>query len=478
MNWTYIAEQLPLFLFNLFYLGLIIGTIAVIVLDNRNPVKTIAWVLVLVFLPLVGLVFYLFFGRNSRKEKLINKKIYSRLLKRPTAQYMSQNKVEVPDNYTGLVDFLCDIDQAFLYDANDVQVYTAGAPMLLSLLSDIKSAKHHIHLEYFIFEDDAVGRLVRDALIDKAKEGVEIRVIYDDVGCRGVRGSFFDGMLRAGIEVRGFLKVRFPLFTSWMNYRNHRKIAVIDGKTGYIGGMNLAERYIKGLSWGSWRDTHARIEGKSVYGLQTVFLLDWYFVDQSMLSDDAFFPQVEDKGTVKAQIVGSDPVSPWRSIMQGLVKAITESKDYFYIQTPYFLPTEPLLLALQTAALAGVDVRLVIPYRSDSFLTQLGTRSFLADVLKAGVKVYMYKKGFIHSKLMVSDDAFVTIGSTNMDFRSFEHNFEVNAFMYDVELAAQMREVFLMDLRDSEQLFLKEWKKRPFVKRAAESVLRLLSPLL
>lgn len=289
---------------------------------------------------------------------------------------------------------------------------------------------------------------------------------------------FFEEMRNAGIEVRSFLKVRFPLFTSRVNYRNHRKIVVIDGRVGFVGGMNLAERYMRGFSWGIWRDTHIMLEGKAVHGLQTAFLLDWYFVDRTLITASRYFPKIDSCGTSLVQIVTSEPIGPWKEIMQGLTVAITGAKKYFYMQTPYFLPTEQILAAMQTAALSGVDVRLMLPERADNWITHLGSRSYLRDVMQAGVKVFFYKKGFLHSKLMVSDDMLSTVGSTNVDFRSFEHNFEVNAFMYDVETALEMKEIFLQDQRESTQIFLKNWVRRSWRQKAAESVVRLLAPLL
>ena len=235
---------------------------------------------------------------------------------------------------------------------------------------------------------------------------------------------------------------------------------------------------MRGVSWGIWRDTHLLLEGKAVHGLQTAFLLDWYFVDRTLITSTRYFPKIENCGTSLAQIVTSEPVGPWKDIMQGLVISISSAKKYFYIQTPYFLPTEAVLVAMQTAALSGVDVRLMLPMRADNRLTHLGSCSYLADVLYSGVKVYFYKKGFLHSKLMVSDDELSTVGSTNVDFRSFEHNFEVNAFIYDTETALQMREIFLQDQRDCVQVFLKNWVKRPWYRKAAESVVRLMAPLL
>lgn len=477
-EWAFIAEEIASVAFRLIYLGLIIGTIVLIVLDNRNPVKTMAWVMVLMFLPVVGLILYFFFGRSHRHERIISRKSYSRLLKKPMAEYLSQEDIVLPERYGRLIDFFRQTNQSFPFEGNNIQAYTSGEQMIEALLQAIARAEHHIHLEFYIFEDDTVGRLVRDALVEKARQGVEVKVLYDDVGCWRVPRTFFQEMKIQGIEVHSFLKVMFPLFTSKVNYRNHRKIVVVDGKVGFVGGMNLAERYVYGLKGESWRDTHMRLEGKAVHGLQTAFLLDWFFVDRSLITSGTYFPKMECCGPSLVQVVTSDPVSPWREVMQGLIMALGQARHYFYMQTPYFLPTESLLIAMQSAALSGVDVRLMLPYKADNHLTHWASCSYLKDVLTAGVKVYFYRSGFLHSKLMVSDDMLYTVGSTNLDFRSFEHNFEVNAFVYDAETAPAMRDIFLRDQQVSEQVQLKNWQQRPWGRKAVESVVRLMAPLL
>jgi cardiolipin synthase len=462
------------------YFGLVLGTVIVVVLDNRNPVKTIAWILVLMFLPFVGLLFYFFFGRSTRRERIISRKSYNSLLRKPMAEYLAQSRIELPAPYDRLSQLFEHTNQSLLFDGNEVEIYTDGCCKLDALIRELYRAKDHIHMEYYIFEDDAVGRLVSDVLIDKARQGVEVRVICDDVGCWHVPTRFFERMREAGIEVRHFLKVRFPLFTSRVNYRNHRKLVVVDGRVGFVGGMNLAHRYMRGVEWGVWRDTHIRVYGRAVHGLQTAFLLDWYFVDRTLITASRYFPRIENSATpgVVMQIVTSDPVGPWKEIMQGLVKAVLGAKRYFYIQTPYFLPTEQLSFAMQTAAMSGVDVRLMLPERADSRIIQWASSSYISDMLSAGVKVYSYRKGFLHSKVMVSDDMLSSVGSTNLDFRSFEHNFEVNAFMYDGATAQRMKEIFIADQRDSTQIFLKNWEKRSWRQKTLESVVRLLAPLL
>lgn len=478
IDWNIVFSQIATLAFDIIYFGAIIGTIIVVILDNRNPVKTMAWILVLMFLPIIGLVFYFFFGRSQRRERIIGKKSYGRLLKKPMAEYLAQDPSALPQEYDRLIKLFQHTNQALPFEGNRVDAYTSGYSMIQALIRELQKAEKHIHIEFYIFEDDAIGRMVRDVLIEKARAGVEVRVIYDDVGCWHVPHTFFEEMSGAGIEVRSFLKVRFPVFTSKVNYRNHRKIVVIDGVVGFVGGMNLAERYMRGFTWGIWRDTHIMLQGKAVHGLQSAFLLDWYFVDRTLITASCYFPKIDSFGSSLVQIVTSEPIGPWKEIMQGLTLAISGAKKYFYMQTPYFLPTEQILAAMQTAALSGVDIRLMLPERADNRITHLGSRSYLADVLRAGVKVYFYKKGFLHSKLMVSDDMLSTVGSTNLDFRSFEHNFEVNAFMYDMETALQMKEIFMLDQRECTQVFLKNWVKRPWPQKAMESVVRLLAPLL
>ena len=463
---------------SLLFLLTVVTTIVVVILDNRNPLKTLAWVLVLAFLPVVGLVLYFFFGQSTRKEKLISKKGFARLSKYPMMEFQLQELLDMSVEQHQLVRFFHRINGALPFDGNSMSVYSDGSAMIEALLESIRMARHHIHVEFYIFENDEVGRRVRDALIEKANEGVEIRVLYDDVGCWKVSHLFYDEMRESGIEVRGFLKVRFPRFTSKVNYRNHRKLVVIDGRTGFIGGMNIADRYLKGVSWGIWKDLMMKVEGKAVYGLQTTFLTDWYATDHSLITSSRYYPKMERKGGGLMQIVTSDPVGKWHDIMQGLLLAITSAKKYLYIQTPYLLPTESILLALKTVALAGVDVRVMIPEKSDTRLIHWGTFSYLDELMEAGVKIYRYRKGFLHSKLLVCDDSLSSVGSTNMDFRSLEHNFEVNAFMYDRSSALTLKELFLSDLKDAELLLLKSWRMRPWYQKVKESVIRLFAPLL
>ena len=282
----------------------------------------------------------------------------------------------------------------------------------------------------------------------------------------------------AGIEAEPFLKLTWNALTSRLNYRTHRKIIVIDGQIGYVGGMNIADRYIDGLNWGKWRDTHARIEGKGVQGLQSVFLIDWYFVSQTLITSRKYFPSLDNFGDAPMQIVNSGPLNDENELAHGITQAIYDAKKSVFIQTPYFLPPEGMLDALKAAAIRGVDVRVMMSERSDVPIVQLASKSYVKEMLKAGVKVYFYKEGFMHSKLMIFDNSLTLIGSANFDSRSFEQNFEVEAFIYDTKVTDDAIDIFAEDQRGAEEQFLKDWIKRSVSKRFIESIMRLFAPLL
>lgn len=454
-----------------------------VLMDNRQPAKTIAWVLVLLFVPVVGIVLYIFFGQNTRKMKLISGRSLDQLSKRSMLEFVEQRNLRMPEYFSSLVRLFTNQSLALPFKDNAVEFYTDGYQFFPALLQAIKSATNHIHLDTYIIADDPLGRLVSDALIAKAREGVEVRLIYDDVGCWRVPERFFDRMRQAGVKVRSFMPVRFPAFTSKVNYRNHRKVCVIDGIQGFVGGMNIALRYVKGLHHGTlpWRDTHMRLRGSVVYALQRAFLVDWYFVDRTLINDHRYYPPMpwHISNDSLAQVVTSSPIAQWPDIMQGYVRILLEAKRYVYMETPYFLPTEPVLFAMRTAALAGVDVRLLIPRRSDAWLIQLASMSYVTETLEAGVKVRLYEKGFNHSKLLVADDQISTCGSTNIDFRSFENNFEANVFFYDRQTALRIKDIYMRDEACSINFSeARELHHRPYLHRFVESLLRLLSPLL
>jgi len=456
-----------------------------VVMDNRQPAKTMAWVLVIIFVPVVGIVFYLFFGVNHRRERLVSQRSVDELTKRSMLGFVEQRDFRVPENHKQLVDLFVNQNLALPFKDNQIDLMTDGYAFFPELLKDIASARHHIHIDMYIIEDDPLGRLLSDVLIDKAKSGVEVRLVYDDVGCWKVSRRFFERMREGGVELAPFLPVRFPSFTSKANYRNHRKLIVIDGLVGYIGGMNMALRYVKGTGTQPWRDTMLRMTGGIVYALQRAFLIDWYFVDHTLIAGRKYYPSPsvphESSSTLinLAQVVTSGPTQRYPEIMQGYVHAILAARRYVYIETPYFLPNEPVLFALKTAAVGGVDVRILCPLRSDARFTDWASRSYLRELHEAGARVCLYQTGFLHSKLMVCDDSLCTCGSTNVDSRSFENNFEANVFIYDEGTALRMKKIFLDDQAQSVPLSdLPEWLNPIFLRRFGESVARLSSPLL
>lgn len=450
-----------------------------VILKNRDSVKTLAWVLVLLFLPVVGMLLYFFFGYDRRKEKLIGKRLMSQINQRNLSANVKQYVPDLPQEYAALHAYLRNTASAYALPAESVDVIADTKKYALLLMRELERAEKHIHMQFYIFEDDEFGYMIRDILMRKAREGVEVRFIYDSVGCWKIKKDFFDEMRAAGVYVESFMKVHFPLFSNKVNYRNHRKLVVIDGVTGLIGGCNVANRYITGGVWGYWRDTVLLVRGLAVQGLQFIFLVDWYFANHSLVSGKKYFPQLRnDANGAWMQVVASNPVGEVRTIMGGYVKMLSSVRNYVYLQTPYFMPNESFMLALKGAALSGVDVRLMIPERCDNAIAGYASMSYLGDLLKVGVKVYLYNGGFIHSKSIVCDDYLSSVGSVNLDFRSFFYNFEVTSFVYDKGVAHELKHCFLEDTKRCRQLSLNEYNKRTVRQRCLESCARLFSPLM
>lgn len=457
---------------------LVIMALVKVLLEELQPFKAMFWVMTIIFVPILGLVLFFFFGKNLHKKRLLSDRTHMLIAERIYEGFTAQDDLVIPARHERVINFFARLTLAFPFKNNRIEILSEGSDFFLNLLHDIGQAQSHIHLITYIFTDDALGRLVADALIDKAREGVEVRVIYDDVGSWETSNRFFERLRGAGVDVVSFMPVRFPAFTGKVNYRNHRKIAVIDGRVGFIGGMNIADRYVRGTEWGSWRDTHFRVEGSGAAGLQVSFLSDWSATTKQHITGADYFPQSERHTDNILQIVPSGPFGQWRALLQADSYAVSNARRRIWIQTPYYLPSDVLNTALQVAALAGVDVRLMLPARSDSKIVDLASHSYLDDMMKAGVKILFYKPGFLHSKLLIIDDMLTVIGSANMDFRSFEHNFEINAFVYDPEFTARMDAVFRDDASHCHALTPGEWFNRPRPRRWAESLMRVFSPLL
>ncbi|MDO9154115.1 MAG: cardiolipin synthase [Paludibacter sp.] len=465
--------------FIVLYVYTLISTISVVLLENRNPVKSLSWILVLILLPFFGLFFYLLLGQNFRKEKIISKKSIRRISERPVASHDTEllNTNKIRGNHINLVKLLFKNSEATGYTDNKIEILSDGNSTFRSMFESIKNAKEHIHIEFFIFEDDKISNQMRELLISKANEGVRVRMIYDFIGSWFLSKRYLYSLKKAGVYARPFLPFKLRLGRSKINFRNHRKILVVDGKIGFTGGLNVADRYIYGNALGKWRDTFVRFEGAAVHGLQLLFLNDWYFVERKLISDSKYFPEPQKFNDNLVQIVSSGPDTDWESIMQGMAAAIMSATKYIYIQTPYFVPPDVILNTIQIAALSGVDVRLMVPVKSDSRLSDGCTSSYLGEILEAGVRVFRYEKGFLHSKAIVIDDFISIVGSANMDERSFTSNFEVNAFVYDSETAIQLKNLYFGDSEFCKEITLESWNNRKRSQKLKESITRLFSPL-
>lgn len=463
------------------YIYTTISTITVLLLENRNPVKSLSWVLVMFFLPVLGMFFYLLLGQDYRKKKIISKKSIRRVTERPVASFdISKLDTTLYDNnQLNLVKMLYKNSEAAGYAYNKIEVLSTGITTFDALFKAIANAKDHIHIEFFIFDDDIIANKLRELLIQKAKEGVRVRMIYDYWGSFNLSRKYLNSLKDAGIYVRPFLPFRWKISrSSKINYRNHRKLVVIDGKIGFTGGLNIADRYIYGNKLGLWRDTFISMEGAAVHGLQLLFMIDWYFVERKLIDGKKYFPDPEKFDQNMVQIVNSGPDTDWEAIMQGIASAIMSATKYVYIHSPYYMPTEVIATCVEMSALSGIDVRLMIPMRSDSRLSDASTCSYLGQALEAGVRVFRYKDGFLHSKAIVVDDFISIVGSCNMDERSFVQNFEANVFVYERKTALHLKDLFLKDMEKCEELTLDVWSERKRSQKFKESFARLFSPIM
>ncbi|MFV0390602.1 MAG: cardiolipin synthase [Paludibacteraceae bacterium] len=453
----------------------IVSAILIVIHENRNPTKALTWILVLVFLPAIGLIFFYVFGWDYRIRK---NTLYARKIRSENEHFekwVENNQARIPADYQTLSNLLGNTSFAWVLYGSEVEIIDRGKRKFEVLLDDLENANHHIHIMYFLFNNDVIGQQVKEVLMRKASEGIEVRFLYENIANITVKPKFYYEMRKAGVEVIPFLNTRH-IRLSKVNYRNHRKIVVIDGNIGYIGGMNIGDEYANDEYW---RDTHLRITGSGAYGLQAIFMVDWLSSKGKDVKDKAvYFPTAEIKTDNMLQMIAGGPSTPWPNILQATVHSIVIAKDYIYLQTPYFLPTESLLQALQSAALSGVDVRLMVSKRSDSPYIDPAARSYYEVLLNSGMRIYEHRTKFIHAKTMVSDNYLSVIGSANMDFRSFEASFEVNCYLYDEKLALRNKEIFLEDMEGCNEIIYDEWIKRPFWKRPIESFMRLFAPLM
>lgn len=461
------------------YVATIAACVIVVLKENRNPVRSLAWIIALIFLPGIGLVFYLFFGRSLRGQHMISRIHKRRIITTMAPRHVNLNNLSLSNADRNLVKLARNLASAFYTVNNRMEIFTTGQQKFEALKADLLSARRSIYLQYYIFLDDSLGHEIAEILMRKARSGVDVRVIYDHVGSFSARNKFFRMMNEAGVKTHPFFRVTFPQLANRVNWRNHRKLVIIDETIGYMGGMNIADRYVKRAGHGSgWRDTHFRLEGDIVESLLFSFVIDWNFRNQKHPLSYTKAPEVPFRNNVGMQLVTSGPLSQWDNLALCFLKAISSATRSIYIQTPYFLPTDALRHALEAAALSKIDVRIMIPRKTDSKMLQLASFSFITQCLKAGIKVYLYNPGMLHAKAMIIDDNLVTAGSTNFDFRSFENNFECNLIVYDKEINSKMRDIFFRDMAHCTKLTYTTWHARPMLQRSLESIVRLVSPIL
>ncbi len=461
------------------YIVIVISCVVVVVSENKNPIRAISWTLALLFLPVIGVIFYLFFGRSLKGKAMVSRKVRRKLLERSRPKQHSFERTKLDPEQIRKIKLAHNLCHAHLDRNNSVKIFTDGHSKFESLKEDIRNAQDFIFIQYYIYSDDRLGNEITDLLAEKASQGVRIKVLYDHVGSFSTRNKFFSRMRTRGIDCHPFFRVTFRKLANRINWRNHRKIAVIDGKIGYIGGMNIADRYVEKSTDGRiWRDTHLRVEGPVIESMMYSFSVDWNFLRPDEEVQPITARTYEEAGDVDMQLVTSGPIDKWNNLVLCFQQAIASAKKRIYIQTPYFLPTDALLKALQGAALTGVDVRIMIPEQTDSILLGYGSRSYIDDCLKAGVKVYLFTPGMLHAKTMIIDDDFVTTGSVNFDFRSFENNFEANLLIYSDKVNRQMRDIFFHDLSACQKLTLSNWRSRSRWNRTIEALVRLFAPIL
>lgn len=472
---------------NIVYINMLLA-IVIIFFERREPSTVWAWLLVLYFVPVLGFIIYLVLGQNMHKNRMFRiKEIEDELnsqIKNQTAELrydieMSEN--EADKSYKELIYYNLETSGVVYTEDNDVTIYTDGHEKFDALIQEMENAKKYIHMQYYIIRDDELFDRIKEVLIRKAAQGVEVRILYDGMGCLEI-GKKQWKMLRSNeIETAEFFPATLKKAHLRINYRNHRKIVVIDGEVGFVGGFNVGREYL-GLDkkFGYWRDTHMKITGSAVMGLQIRFLLDWNFAaGKNLFLEERYFQQQQQKtGDTGIQIISSGPDSKWQSTRDNYVYLISHATDHIYIQTPYFIPDETMLNTLKMAASSGVDVRIMIPCKPDHPFVYWATYSYIGEMLKAGATCYTYDNGFLHTKGMCVDGKVCSYGTANFDIRSFKLNFEVNAVIYNERVTRQFEKIFLKDIEKSTKIASHKYANRSLVIRVKEQFSRLLSPIL
>lgn len=469
----------------IFYIINVGIALIIALMEKRDISAAWAWLLVMLLLPGIGFIIYLFFGWKLNKRQIFNLKAQKKLGISDMAAHQkmsSQNRPDLKNTVENdLVKMFLSTDDSVLTTNNDLQIFTTGHEKFKRLFNDLKHAKNHINIEYFTIYDDDLGKQLRTILIKKAQEGVSVRVLYDLFGSKGSKQKFFKQLIDAGGEVTPFMRSKFGYYSFRINFRNHRKIVVIDGSIGYIGGFNIGDQYLgRNKKFGNWRDTHLRLEGSVVLQLQSRFFMDWNasVKNKKVQFSLDYFPQKPIQNKIPIQIVSSGPESDIQKIKQGYIKMIMGAKKTIWIETPYFIPDDALMETLLIAIRSGIEVCMVIPKMPDHPFVYRATEYYAKQLLSAGAHVYAYQNGFMHAKTIVVDGKIVSVGSANWDIRSFKLNFEANAFIYDDKIAQKIITTIKRDLRESIELDEQYFKRQSTWKKLRQLGSRLISPIL
>ncbi|WP_236015733.1 cardiolipin synthase [Planococcus soli] len=474
---------------NIFIILNLVLAFFILFFERKTASSAWAWILILFFVPIAGFILYLLFGRSLRQKRLNwpvayeNKDFQGNMARQledmKTGSFQPISKIA--NGWLDLIQMNVARTDAPLSTATDIKIFNDGTRKFDALFEDIRNAKDHVHLQYFILNNDGLGRRLVSLLTEKVQQGVKVNVLYDDLGSSSLPKRFFDEFEASGGKTAAFLPAMFSRINPRLNHRNHRKLVVVDGSIGYIGGFNVGDEYVgEKKEFGYWRDTHLRITGEAVHSLQNRFFIDW---NQAAKKDpmgyaESYFPRVDHKEGIAMQIVASGPLEIYEDIKNGYLKMIHHACDSIYLQTPYFIPDKSIMDALRTASLGGVDVQIMIPHLADHIFVHSATLSYVRELLEDGVKVYSYKNGFLHAKTLVVDRKAYSVGSANMDIRSFALNFELNAFVYNAQSASEMADLFYQDKKLSVQLTKETFEEQSWIEKVKQDVAKMVSPIL
>lgn len=459
----------------------------IMIAEHRNPYKALAWLLILFAVPVLGFIVYYFLARGYKQRRTIRKRgVFHGNPNHPFVKMARRvHDVSELDNpplmrKKRLFRFLQHVPESLITCCNETTVLTNAEPTYKEILQALESASEYIHMEYYTIRNDETGMKFLRLLMEKARLGVKVKLIYDGIGSYDLEEKCVQELKQAGVECHCFLPPLIAFFDKRANYRNHRKIVVVDGRVGYVGGINIGDEHL-GLDpkLGFWRDTHLKLVGDAVYHLQHIFLTDWHFVSgQSLQDDPTFFPAHECQGNEKVQMISSGPDTQHNPILEMVFTAINHAQKKLYISTPYFIPDRSLMVALKNAADSGVDVRIILPGVTDSIFVYWGSLSYIQELLQVGVRFYRYQKGFIHAKIIIVDDMLASVGTANMDMRSFFSNFELLVQLYDSHNIERLEQDFMLDLEISKEMKEEHFNNQSWLEKVRISICRMLSPLL